>query len=90
MAHASDLDAERCGPCGSPVVPELEPGLPRRTGRHPHEAVQIDEIDRPPPGHVDDPTRLMNPMTVPGIDTYQSGDLYGLSELGRGRCTSDL
>ena len=41
-------------------------------------------------GHVNDPTELMNPMTVPGIDTYQSGDLYGLAELGKGRCTSDF
>lgn len=34
--------------------------------------------------HVDDPTQLMNPTT--GVPTFQSGDLTGLAELGRGDC----
>ncbi len=40
--------------------------------------------------HVDDPSQLMNPKSVAGIDDYQSGDLYGLAQLGRGRCAPDF
>jgi len=40
--------------------------------------------------HVDDPTQLMNPKTVAGINDYQSGDLYGLAQLGKGRCAPDF
>ncbi len=41
-------------------------------------------------GHVDDPSQLMNPQGVAGIDDYQSGDLYGLAQLGKGRCAPDF
>ncbi len=36
--------------------------------------------------HVQDPTQLMNPRGVPGVTTYQAGDLTGLARLGRGEC----
>jgi hypothetical protein len=41
-------------------------------------------------GHVDDPSQLMNPVNVPGVETYQAGDLYGLAQLGQGRCAPDF
>jgi len=41
-------------------------------------------------GHVNDPKELMNPEVTPGVTTYQAGDLYGLSLLGRGVCAPDL
>ena len=40
--------------------------------------------------HVDDPTQLMNPEIHPGVTTFQSGDLFGLSKLGQGVCAPDL
>ncbi len=36
--------------------------------------------------HVQDPTQLMNPTGVPGVSTYQAGDLTGLGRLGQGEC----
>ncbi|MDM7832545.1 matrixin family metalloprotease [Cellulomonas edaphi] len=40
--------------------------------------------------HVDDPTQLMNPEAVPGITTFQAGDLTGLALLGAGGCAPGL
>ncbi|GEL95080.1 matrixin family metalloprotease [Cellulomonas composti] len=39
--------------------------------------------------HVDDPSQLMNPE-MESVYTYQTGDLYGLSELGSGVCAPEL
>ena len=36
--------------------------------------------------HVQDRTQLMNPTGVPGVATYQAGDLNGLAILGQGAC----
>ncbi len=40
--------------------------------------------------HVADPSQLMNPEQTRGVTTYQSGDLYGLSQLGQGVCAPQL
>lgn len=40
--------------------------------------------------HVKDPTQLMNPVGVPGINDLQAGDLEGLAKLGRGSCAPGL
>ncbi|MCR6706355.1 MAG: M10 family metallopeptidase domain-containing protein [Cellulomonas sp.] len=40
--------------------------------------------------HVEDRTQLMNPETRGEFTTFQSGDLYGLSQLARGVCAPDL
>jgi Matrixin len=40
--------------------------------------------------HVDDPSQLMNPETVPGITDFAAGDLAGLARLGRGVCAPHL
>ncbi|SDM01311.1 hypothetical protein SAMN04487916_12129 [Arthrobacter sp. ov407] len=37
-------------------------------------------------GHVQNPAQLMNPTGVPGVATYQAGDLTGLAILGQGAC----
>jgi hypothetical protein len=36
--------------------------------------------------HVDDESQIMNPYTVPGIESFAAGDLAGLAELGTGEC----
>lgn len=41
-------------------------------------------------GHVQDPAQLMNPTAVPGVTTYQAGDLTGLSVLGQGACRPEV
>lgn len=41
-------------------------------------------------GHVEDPGQIMNPQGSPDVLTYQSGDLYGLSMLGRGVCAPEV
>jgi hypothetical protein len=40
--------------------------------------------------HVDDPTQLMNAQIAPGVETFQAGDLFGLTKLGQGACAPDL
>jgi len=37
-------------------------------------------------GHVDDPTQIMNPVSLRPLAGYGSGDLRGLRALGAGRC----
>jgi hypothetical protein len=37
-------------------------------------------------GHVDDPTQIMNPVTVRPLSGYAEGDRRGLALLGAGRC----
>ncbi|GEA82250.1 hypothetical protein CUD01_26940 [Cellulomonas uda] len=41
-------------------------------------------------GHVQDASQLMNPKASPDVLTYQAGDRYGLSMLGRGVCAPDV
>jgi hypothetical protein len=40
--------------------------------------------------HVADPTQIMNPVAVPGIDHLKAGDREGLARLGQGSCAPDL
>jgi hypothetical protein len=37
-------------------------------------------------GHVNDPTQIMNPVSLRPLAGYGSGDLRGLATLGAGRC----
>lgn len=37
-------------------------------------------------GHIDDPTQIMNPVSLRPLPGYGAGDLRGLAELGEGRC----
>lgn len=41
-------------------------------------------------GHVDDPLELMNPILIPEVTSFGSGDLTGLAVLGAGECFSEL
>ncbi|MGB3409577.1 MAG: matrixin family metalloprotease [Microthrixaceae bacterium] len=59
-------------------------GLEQARGVIIHELGHLAGLD-----HVDDPTQIMFP-TVNEARTYQSGDLKGLAELGRGRCMPEV
>lgn len=50
-----------------------------------HELAHIVGLD-----HVQNPSQLMNPTGVPGVSTYQAGDLNGLAVLGQGECRPGL
>jgi hypothetical protein len=40
--------------------------------------------------HVDDPKQLMYPYEIPGVLTFEDGDLAGLAQLGEGACGPDV
>ena len=40
--------------------------------------------------HVEDPTRLMNPVGGDEVTDFATGDLLGLAQLGRGRCFPEI
>ncbi|WP_148076677.1 peptidase [Cellulomonas sp. PhB150] len=46
-----------------------------------HELAHLVGLD-----HVADPTQIMNPSAMPGVNTFQAGDLTGLALLGKGTC----
>ncbi|GEM00062.1 peptidase [Cellulomonas terrae] len=50
-----------------------------------HELAHLVGLD-----HVADPGQIMNPSAVPGVNTFQAGDLTGLALLGKGSCDPRL
>jgi hypothetical protein len=50
-----------------------------------HELAHVVGLD-----HVEDPSQLMHPSTVPGVVEFGAGDLQGLAALGSGPCVPDV